>query len=179
MFPELSGTKFWSHSFHLQNSRILQDRMKQRGDPMKTNFDNFQIQKWISRRARAQNVDEKNGFINLVFLFVFLVMVFKWPKVVHFLQHCADLSKISKSIKAIYLYPSETPHHALSVHSMFYRGLSNNSRDIEEYPKSADSAETQQNSSASNVNIFSTVNHSILANTIFQTSETRTFRYIP
>ena len=41
--------------------------------------------------------------------------------------------------------------------------------------KSADSAETQQNSSASNVNIFSTLNHSILANTIFQTSETRTF----
>ena len=42
MFPESNGTKFWSHSFHLQNSGILQTRMDQRGDPMKTNFDIFQ-----------------------------------------------------------------------------------------------------------------------------------------
>ena len=34
--------------------------------------------------------------------------------VVHFLQICADLSKKCKSIKAIYLYPSEILHHALS-----------------------------------------------------------------
>ena len=27
MFPESNGTKFWSHSFHLQNSGILQTRM--------------------------------------------------------------------------------------------------------------------------------------------------------
>ena len=36
-----------------------------------------------------------------------------------------------KSIKAIYLYPPGIPHHALSKNSMFYRGLSNSSRDIE------------------------------------------------
>ena len=48
------------------------------------------------------------------------------------MQVYADLSKKSKSIKAIYLYPSERPHHALSENSMLYRGLSNSSRDIKE-----------------------------------------------
>ena len=60
-------------------------------------------------------------------------MLYKLPKIVHFLQICADLRKKSKSIKAIYLYPYERPHHALSENSMFYRGLSNSSRDIEDW----------------------------------------------
>ena len=37
-----------------------------------------------------------------------------------------------KSIKTIYLYLSERPNHALSENSMFYRGLSNSSQDIQE-----------------------------------------------
>ena len=41
IFSESNGIKFWSNSFHLQNSAILQTRMDQRGDPMKMNFDNF------------------------------------------------------------------------------------------------------------------------------------------
>ena len=61
MFHESNGTKFWSHSFHLQNSGILQTRMDQRENPMKTNFDIFQIQQWIPQTARAQKVDEKMG----------------------------------------------------------------------------------------------------------------------
>ena len=69
MFPKPNGTKFWSHSFHLQNSGILQTRMEQRWDPMKMNFDNFQLQKWISQKVRAQKVDEKNGVICLVSIF--------------------------------------------------------------------------------------------------------------
>ena len=48
-------------------------------------------------------------------------MVLKLPKIVDFLQICADLSKKPKSIKAIYLDPSERPHHALLENSMFYR----------------------------------------------------------
>ena len=56
-------------------------------------------------------------------------MVLKLPKIVDFLQICADLSKKSKYIKAIYLYPSERPHHALPENSMFYKGLSISSRD--------------------------------------------------
>ena len=59
-------------------------------------------------------------------------MVVKLPKIVHFLQICADLGKKSKFIKTNYLYPSERPHYALSENSMFYRGLRNTSRDIEE-----------------------------------------------
>ena len=67
-------------------------------------------------------------------------MTLKLPKIVYFLQICADLSKKSKSIKAIYLYPSERPylypserpHYVLSENSMFHRGLNNSSRDIED-----------------------------------------------
>ena len=59
-------------------------------------------------------------------------MVLKLPKIAHFLQICANLSKKSKSIKAIYLYTSERPHHALSENSEFYSGLSKSSQDIKE-----------------------------------------------
>ena len=99
---------------------------------MKMNFDIFQIQKWISQTVRAQKVGEENGVICLVSFFPFLVMVLTLPKIVHFLQIFADLSMKSGSIKVSYLHPSARPHHVLSEISMFYRGLSNNSRDIEE-----------------------------------------------
>ena len=59
-------------------------------------------------------------------------MVLKLPKIVHSLQICPGIIKKSKSIKAIYLYPSERLHYALSRNNIFYRGLSNNSQDIEE-----------------------------------------------
>ena len=45
---------------------------------------------------------------------------------------CADLSKKSKFVRVIYLYLSERPDHVLSENSMFYRGLSNSSRNIQE-----------------------------------------------
>ena len=61
MFSELNRRKFWSHSFYLQNSGILQTKMDQSGDPVKMNVVNFQIQKWITQRGRAQKVDEKMG----------------------------------------------------------------------------------------------------------------------
>ena len=56
---------------------------------------------------RAPKVDEKDGFICLVSFFASWVMVLKLSKILHFLQICTDLSKKSKSIKAIYLYPSD------------------------------------------------------------------------
>ena len=99
---------------------------------MKMNFDIFQIQKWMSQTVRAQKVNEKNGSICLVSFFPAWVIVLKLPKIMHFLQICADISKKSKCIEAIYLYSSEQPRHALSKNSMFYRGLSNSSQDIEE-----------------------------------------------
>ena len=54
--------------------------------------------------VRAEKVDEKNGIICLASMFPVWVMVLKLSKKVHFLQFCADLSKNSKSIKAIYIY---------------------------------------------------------------------------
>ena len=51
MFPESNWTKFWSQNFHHQNSGTLQTKNGRKGGEnlMKMNFDNFQIQKWISQ----------------------------------------------------------------------------------------------------------------------------------
>ena len=119
MFPESNGTKFWSQSFHLQNSGIFADQNRPKGGPHENEFWQFSITK-MNITVWAQKADEKNEVICLVSLFVSWVIVLKLPKMVHFLQNCAELSKKSKSIKAIYLYPSERSHHALSENSMFY-----------------------------------------------------------
>ena len=51
-----------------KNSGILKTRMDQRGDPMKINFDIFQIQKLISQTIGGQKVDEINWVICLIFM---------------------------------------------------------------------------------------------------------------
>ena len=93
-------------------------------------FDYFQIQKWMLQTVRAEKVDEKNGVICLVSMFPSWVMVLKLSKKVHFLQFCADLSKKSKSVKAIYIYASESSHYTLWENRIVYRGLSHHSWDI-------------------------------------------------
>ena len=50
-------------------------------------------------------------------------MVLKLPKIVHFLQFCADVSKKSYSVKAIYVYASERSHYALLERAVVYRCL--------------------------------------------------------
>ena len=50
-------------------------------------------------------------------------MVFRLSKKVHFLGLCTDLSKKPKSVKAIYIYASESSHCTLSENDMVYRGL--------------------------------------------------------
>ena len=105
--------------------RYFADQNGSEGDPMKINFENFQIQKWVSQTA--EKVDEKN---EVICFFPSWVMVLQLPKIVQCLQVCADL--ISRSIKAVYLCPCERPYHALLENNMFYRGLSNSSQDIEE-----------------------------------------------
>ena len=57
-------------------------------------------------------------------------MVLKLSKKVNFLQFFADLSKKSKSAKAIYIYASESFYNTLSENDMAYRGLSHRSSDI-------------------------------------------------
>ena len=74
--------------------------------------------------VRAEKVDEKLGVIGLVSMFPSLVMVCKLSKKVHFLQFCADLSKKSKSVEAMYIYASESTHYALSENAMISRNLS-------------------------------------------------------
>ena len=92
--------------------------MDQTGDHMKMNFDYFQIQKWMLQTVRAEKVDDKKGVFCLVSMFPSWVMVCKLSKKVHFLQFCADLSKKSKSVKAIYIYASESSHYTLSENVM-------------------------------------------------------------
>ena len=87
------------------------------------NFEYFQIQKWILQTVRSEKVDEKNGVICLVSMFLSWVMVLKLSKKVHFLQFCADLSKKSKSIKAIYIYASERSRYALSENGIVYYAM--------------------------------------------------------
>ena len=54
-------------------------------------------------------------------------MVSKLSEKVPFLQFCADLSKKSKSVKAIYIYASESSHYTLSENAMVYSGPSHRS----------------------------------------------------
>ena len=84
--------------------------MDQRGDQIKINFDYLQIKKWMLQTVRVEKVDEKIGVICLVSMFPSWVMVCKLSKKVQFLQFCADLSKKSKSVEAIYIYASESFH---------------------------------------------------------------------
>ena len=59
-------------------------------------------------------------------------MVLNLAKIVHIFEIYADLSNKYKSDEVLSLYPAQRPHHPLSENSMFYRGLSHSSRDIEE-----------------------------------------------
>ena len=53
-------------------------------------------------------------------MFPSCVMVLKLSTKVHFLQFCADLSKKSMSIKAIYIYASGRSRHTLSENGIVY-----------------------------------------------------------
>ena len=70
-------------------------------------------------------------------------MVRKLSKKVQFLEFCADLSKKSKSIKAIYIYASESSLSTLSENGMVYRVLSHRSWNIsnQNVKQDSDSAE--------------------------------------
>ena len=87
---------------------------------MEMNFEYFQIQKWMLQTVTVEKVDEKNWVIRLVDMFPFWVMVPKFSKKVHF---CVDLSKKSKSIKAIYIYASERSRYALSENGIVYYAM--------------------------------------------------------
>ena len=62
----------------------------------------------------VEKVNEKNGVICLVSMFSSWVIVLKLSKKVHLLQYCADFSKKTKPVKAIYIYASKRSRYALS-----------------------------------------------------------------
>ena len=80
--------------------------------------------------VRVEKVDEKIGVICLVSMFPSWVMVCKLSKKVNFLQFCADLSKKSKSVEAIYIYASESSYYSLSESALIYGGLRHRLWDI-------------------------------------------------
>ena len=72
------------------------------------------------KTVRAEKVDEKNGVIFLGSMFPAWVMVCKLSETVLFLQFCADVSKKSKSVRAIYTYGSESFQYTLSENRKCY-----------------------------------------------------------
>ena len=76
--------------------------MDQRKDHIKMN-NHFEIQKWTLQTVRAEKLDEKNGVICLVSMFLSRVIVLKLSKKVYLLQFCAELNKKPMSVKAIYI----------------------------------------------------------------------------
>ena len=52
------------------------------------NFKYFQIQKWMLQAGRAEKVDEKNGVICVVSMFLSWVMIFKLSKKCTFSIFC-------------------------------------------------------------------------------------------
>ena len=84
------------------------------------NFDYFQIQKLMLQTVSAEKLDEKTWVIGLVSMFPSWVMVLKLSKKVHFFQFYADLSRKHKSVKANYIYASESSCDTLSENDMVY-----------------------------------------------------------
>ena len=106
-----------------QNWGILQTRMDQKEGP---------YWKWILTSFKYKNECYKQSWKSrrtkwvacLVAIFSSWLMVRKLSKKVCFLQFCADLSKKSKSAKAIFIYTSESSHHTLAENGMVYRSPS-------------------------------------------------------
>ena len=106
MLPESNGIKFWSHSFHLLNSGMLQTRMDQSGIPWKLILTFFKYKNEYHKHKQSSKSRWKNGFIYLVSFFPSWVMILKLARIVHLLQICADSArnlKLSKQFVYIHL----------------------------------------------------------------------------
>ena len=82
------------------------------------NFDYFQIQKSMFQTVWVEKVDEKKGNI-----------FSRNAPQNSFFKFCSDLSKKSESIKAIYIYPSESSFSIISENGMVYMDPSHRSWD--------------------------------------------------
>ena len=99
--------------------RHFTDQNGRKKDPHENEFWQFSNTKTNITNSYSSKSKWKNGVICVISFFPSWVMVLKLPKIVHFLQICADLSKKPKSIKANFFYPFERPHHAFSENSIF------------------------------------------------------------
>ena len=87
------------------------------------------------------------------------------------MQYCADLCKKPETVKAIYIYASESSHYALSENDMIYRGWATDKEILAiKISKNVVSAEILHNSLTSNPNIDETVSHSIINNTFSESA---------
>ena len=93
----------------MAKNRYFTDQNGPTGGPHENEFRAFSNSE-MNITNRLEKIDKKNGVICLVSMFPFWVMVFKLSEKCI----CADLSKKSKSIKAIYVYASERSRYALS-----------------------------------------------------------------
>ena len=112
----------------LKNWGILQTKMDQRRDYIETNFEYFQIQKWILETLRSEKVDEKNRFICLVSMFPSWLMVLKLSKKVLFffnfvLTSARNLSLL-KQFTYIHLKGLLTHFQKMVLFLMLWRTLS-------------------------------------------------------
>ena len=117
--------------------------------------------------------------ICLVFMFLSWVIVCKWSKKVHFLQFCAELSKKSKSVEAIFIDASEISHYTLSK-MLWFIAVGATVYEILAI-KLTKKMLTQQNFSiisTSNTDISETVRNSILNNTILWKCVTKPSRCV-
>ena len=98
-----------------KNCGILQSRMDQRGNHMKMNF---KFRNECYKQVSVKKQMKKLG--------PFLQFLCSLPELCSlnyqksFWQFCAELSKKSKSIKAIYIYASEGSRNALSENCIVY-----------------------------------------------------------
>ena len=109
--------------------------MDQRGDHMKMNFEYFQIQKWILQTVRSEKVDEKNGVICLVSMFLSWVMVLKLSKECiscNFVLNSARNLSLLKQFTYMHFtfYMSERSRYTLSENGIVYYAITYCFRDI-------------------------------------------------
>ena len=108
---ESNKTKFWPHSFHLQNSSILQTRMDQRGTPWKWILTIFKCKNEVPKQLGLEKQMKKMRLLVLFSYFVPELWSLNCQKLCPFCNFW--LSKKFKAAIAIYVYASESFRFAL------------------------------------------------------------------
>ena len=103
-----------------QKLKYFTDHNRLKEGPRKNDFLVFSNSEMNITTARLEKGRRENRVICLVSMFPSWVMVLELSKKVRFLQFCADLSKKSRSIKAIYINVSGRSRYPLSANGFVY-----------------------------------------------------------